>query len=128
MLTAGIAVVGGIVPRAVGASTQAAGGRATSPDLVGKTVVVHTRIHPVSMPSILGDCRFESQAGRLFLVGVRQPCSPHTPSWTDGILCCIAWECVEEYLVFGSLADYYGRLNVQADEELDEDSDATKST
>jgi hypothetical protein len=89
----------------------------TVPDLAGKTVVIQTRNRPLSNPVVLSECRFESQGGRLFLVGVRQPCARHLRSWTDGIRSCIVWECIEEYLVFDSLSDYHSRLTPSAADE-----------
>lgn len=80
------------------------------PDLAGKVVVVQTRGRPLGNPVVLSDCRFESQVGRLFLVGVRQPSAPDRASWTDGALCCVAWDCVEEYMEFGSLGELLRRL------------------
>jgi hypothetical protein len=81
------------------------------PDLTGKVIVVHARFRPLTNPAVLAGCRFESQLGRIFLVGVRQPSARDMPSWADGAVCCIAWECVEEYLVFDSLGALHGRLD-----------------
>lgn len=115
MLTAGVAVAGAVSPP-TGVVNSRAAERETGPVFSGKIVVVQTRNRPLSNPAILSDCRFEWQGGRLFLTAIRQPCASHLPSWTDGARCCIAWECVEEYLVFDSLADYHGRLSSAAEE------------
>src|SRR5262245_42024386 len=80
------------------------------PELAGKTVVVYTRIRPLAQGAVLSQCRFEWQGDRLFLAGLRQPCARQVPSWTDGVPCYIAWEAVEEYMVFSSAADYQARL------------------
>jgi hypothetical protein len=80
------------------------------PDFTGKTIVVQTRNRPLVNVAILSECRFESQGGRIFLVGIRQPCSRQRPSWTDGIQCLVAWDGIEEYMVFESVSDYHNRL------------------
>jgi len=96
------------------------GGAGSVPDLAGKVVVVQTRNRPLSNPAVIGECRFESQGGRVFLVGIRQPCSRHMPSWTDGIRCCVAWDSIEEYMIFESLSDYHLRLDPpEADDSAD---------
>lgn len=82
-LAAGAVIAGSSVP----ASAPAAGTVGSGPDLAGKTVVVQTRNRPLTNPVVLGECHFESQGGRVFLVGVRQPCARHLPSWMDGIRC-----------------------------------------
>ncbi|HEY1188560.1 MAG TPA: hypothetical protein VGE74_12985, partial [Gemmata sp.] len=79
------------------------------PDLAGRTVVVFTRGRPLAIPVVLTDCRFERQGGRLFLVGTNQPCRSWLAEWCDGTRRCVAWDAVEEYVVFDSLADYHAR-------------------
>jgi hypothetical protein len=80
------------------------------PDFAGKTLVVQTRNRPLSNPIILNECELQTQAGKLFLTGVRQACAPELSSWTDGVRCYVAWDDVEEYLVFQSVQDFHSRL------------------
>jgi len=53
--------------------------------------------------------RFETQAGRLFLVGT-VPRGGSTGDWSEGAVCAVAWEQVTDYLVFDSAKDYSKRL------------------
>ena len=122
LLAAGAVIAGS----SIATPATAAGVPGSVPELAGKTVVVQTRNRPLSYPAVLGECRFESQGGRVFLVGIRQPCSRHWPSWTDGIRCCIAWDCIEEYLVFESLSDYHNRLALPEADELAAEGDGAQ--
>jgi hypothetical protein len=107
------------------------------PDLTGKTLVVKTLSRPLAIPLILGGCSFETQAGRLFLSGTNVPCAPGSYNWTDGVRQLVAWDAVEEYMVFESVEDYHARLIIpmQASnsaalgtaEELATDSDFEKA-
>src|SRR5262245_11662858 len=75
--------------------------------LRGKTLAISTRIRPLDTPAILSDCFLETRAGRLFLVGMGQPSRQGAKEWTAGVRQAIAWDAVEEYLVFQSPQDYY---------------------
>jgi hypothetical protein len=58
------------------------------------------------------DCpRFETQGGRLFLVGT-VPHGGSTSNWSEGAMCAIAWENVTDYLVFDSAKHYQKRLEI----------------
>ena len=75
------------------------------PDFTGKIVSFSTA------DSTLGidEPRFETQGGRLFVVGV-VPTGATTSDWAVGVRCAVAWEAVTDYLVFESVGDYKGRL------------------
>jgi hypothetical protein len=75
------------------------------PDFTGKTVSFSTA------DSTLGieEPRFETQGGRLFVVGV-VPKGATTSDWAVGVRCAVAWEAVTDYLVFQSVDDYNRRL------------------
>jgi hypothetical protein len=60
-------------------------------------------------PSLIADTRFEIQAGRLFLVGI-VPKGGSTGDWVAGLSCAVAWETVQEYIVFDSAEDYAERV------------------
>jgi hypothetical protein len=56
------------------------------------------------------DCpRFETQGGRLFLVG-SVPRGGSTADWSEGVVSAIAWDQVTDFLVFDSAEDYVKRL------------------
>ena len=75
----------------------------TAPDFTGKLVSV----------SITGDSytyaidrpRFESQSGRLFLVGI-VPRGGSNGDWSEGAVRGVAWDSVTDYLVFESVEHY----------------------
>lgn len=85
-------------------------GRADLPDFRGRALVLYLRGLPLDSPTVLTDAAFETQGGRLFLTGTCQPTEPSMDEWVTGVRCCVAWEAVEQYLVFGSLGEYYARL------------------
>ena len=52
---------------------------------------------------------FQEQGGRLFVVGT-VPKEASRDNWMEGLTCAIAWETVQDYVVFESIDDYLGRL------------------
>jgi hypothetical protein len=48
---------------------------------------------------------FESQGGRLFLVGT-VPRGGSNGDWSEGAVCAVAWDGVTDYLVFDSVEHY----------------------
>jgi hypothetical protein len=81
----------------------------TVPDFTGRAVLVWTRNRPLVSPMILTDCRFERQGGRLFLLGTSRSSRSWLTEWDDGTLRAVAWDAVDDYLVFDSLAAYFAR-------------------
>lgn len=55
--------------------------------------------------------RFETQAGRLFLVGTVLP-GGSTRNWSQGVVSAVTWDQVTDYLVFDSATDYQRRLKI----------------
>jgi hypothetical protein len=75
----------------------------TVPDFSGK--LVSLSIAGDSHTYTMERARFESQGGRLFLVGI----VPHGGSngdWSEGARCAVAWDGVTDYLVFDSVEHY----------------------
>jgi hypothetical protein len=110
--TLGAAVAGAVAGSALTPAQLAAYNSVTPavPDLTGKTLVVQTAGRPIQMPLILGGCSFETQGGRLFLSGTSVPHAPGTYCLTDGVRRLVAWDAVEEYMVFDSVEHYHSRL------------------
>ncbi len=77
--------------------------------LRGKTIAVHLRSRAGGPPIVLTDCMLETRGSRLFLVGASVPVQPAVTEWTDGVRRAIAWDAVDDYLLFDSADDYYGR-------------------
>jgi hypothetical protein len=55
--------------------------------------------------------RWETQGGRLFLVGI-VPLGGSANDWCSGIASAVAWDKVTDYLVFDSAAEYAERLRI----------------
>ncbi len=62
---------------------------------------------------LLVDPRFESQAGRLFVIGTSPP-GASKGDWTAGLDEVLAWDRVQEYIVFESADHYFERLKLQS--------------
>jgi hypothetical protein len=77
--------------------------------LRGKTVAVYTRNRPTGAPIVLKECMLETRGHRLFLVGTSMPAQRAVAEWTDGVRRAIAWDTVDDYLLFDSPDEYYAR-------------------
>lgn len=78
--------------------------------LRGKTMAVFARHRPQSAPVVLSDCILEERGGRLFLVGASLAAEQSAQDWTSGARRAIAWDAIEEYLLFDTPDDYYARV------------------
>jgi hypothetical protein len=99
----GAALAGAGLPAA--ASAAGAGAPAAGfPDFRGKVVAFYTlaskRNHHFFVDPVL-----VVQGGRLFVTGT----IPALGHWTDGQTAAVAWESVEDYLVYDSVEDYKAR-------------------
>jgi hypothetical protein len=117
VLALGTAVAGPAITSASVTSRLASYNVVTPPvtDLRGKTLVVRSSSRPLECPLILGGCSLETHGGRLFLSGTNVPHAPDSSNWTDGIRRLVAWEAVEEYMVFDSVEQYHDRLILPAE-------------
>ncbi len=77
--------------------------------LRGKTIAVHLRGRASAPPIVLKECMLETRGDRLFLVGTSMPVQPAVTEWTDGVRRAIAWDAVDDYLLFDAPDDYYAR-------------------
>src|SRR3974390_958261 len=59
---------------------------------------------------LIRSSRFETQGGRLFLVGT-VPEDASRDNWMEDLPCAIAWDTVQDYVVFDSMSDYLNRLH-----------------
>jgi hypothetical protein len=80
--------------------------------LRGKTVAVHTRGKPNGPPIVLKECMLETRGQRLFLVGVGVPTYANMTEWTDNVRRAVAWDAIEDYLLFDSPDDYHSRVKL----------------
>jgi hypothetical protein len=58
---------------------------------------------------LIANAAWETQGGRLFLVGT-VPKKASQDDWMEGLSCAIAWDTVQDYVVFQSIDDYLTRL------------------
>ena len=58
---------------------------------------------------LIFDPSFEEQGGRLFLIGT-VPKEASRDNWMEGLACAIAWDAVQDYVIFASMDDYLTRL------------------
>jgi hypothetical protein len=54
----------------------------------------------------------------LFLSGTNVPHAPGAYNWTDGVRRLVAWDAVEEYMIFDSVEEYHSRLVLPAAGEV----------
>ena len=81
----------------------------TALSLRGKTIAVHLGGRAGGAPIVLKDCMLETRGNRLFLVGTSVSAQPAVTEWTDGVRRALAWDAVDDYLLFDSPDDYYSR-------------------
>jgi hypothetical protein len=79
----------------------------THPNFSGK--LVSLSVAGDSHSYAMERARFESQAGRVFLVGI-VPRGGSNGDWSEGAGCAVAWDTVTDYLVFESVEHYQKRL------------------
>jgi|ERR1017187_4956389 hypothetical protein len=58
---------------------------------------------------LICDPSFQEQGGRLFMIGT-VPKEASRDNWMEGLPCAIAWDTVQDYVVFASMDDYIARL------------------
>ena len=79
------------------------------PSFSGKVLSVLSANEDTSQ--LIADPKFEIQGERLFLVGtVPQGSSPN--DWMIGLSCAIAWDMVQDYVIFDSIEDYLTRFEL----------------
>jgi hypothetical protein len=59
---------------------------------------------------LIFDPHFATQGGRVFLVGT-VPSNASADNWMENLPCAIAWDSVQNYVVFESMEDFQTRLN-----------------
>lgn len=61
---------------------------------------------------LIANPTFEMQVGRVFLKGTI-PKDSSRDNWMEGLTAAIAWDTVEDYVVFDSIEDYLTRLHAK---------------
>ena len=80
------------------------------PDLRNKALAVYLRNRSAEYANIIEYPEFEMQGGRVFLVGTVANCVPYG-TWNAGARTAIAWDEVEQYIVFDSVEEYLDRCS-----------------
>src|ERR1044071_2359643 len=78
------------------------------PDFDGKVVSVVCKNEDTGQ--LIRSPRFQKQGGRLFIVGT-VPEDASQDNWMEALPCAIAWDTVQDYVIFESMADYLTRLH-----------------
>jgi len=79
------------------------------PDIAHKVILIYLSGRPDEHNAVLQNAHFENQGGRIFVVGEFAE-GTTANDWASGISTAIAWDQVEQYLVFESLEDYFTRM------------------
>ncbi len=86
------------------------------PDFTGKVVAVYLANRPEEHTVVLQSPTFQIQADRLFLVGEFAE-STTANDWAAGVTTAVAWDHVEQYLVFDNVEEYFSRLSQAWDKQ-----------
>lgn len=79
-----------------------------TPDLKSKVILIYMHNRPLEEAVVLEDAHFEQQGGRLFLVG-RFAEGASENDWASGVKTSLAWDRVDQYFLFDTLAEYLQR-------------------
>jgi hypothetical protein len=78
------------------------------PQLAGKVLSVLCAGEDTGQ--LIYDPSFQEQGGRLFMIGT-VPKEASRDNWMEGLPCAIAWDTVQDYVIFASMDDYLERLH-----------------
>ena len=81
--------------------------KAKLPEFDGKVVSVVCANEDTGQ--LIRSPHFEDQCGRVFIVGT-VPEDASQDNWMEDLPCAIAWDTVQDYVVFDSMDDYLSRL------------------
>jgi len=80
------------------------------PDIEDKIILIYLSSRPDEHNAVLQKAHFENQGGRIFIVGEFAE-GTTANDWASGVSTAIAWDQIEQYLVFDSLEDYFSRMS-----------------
>ncbi len=79
------------------------------PDLSEKIVLIYLGSRTSEESVVLEDVAFQIQGDKIFMVGrIAEGTTPN--DWASGVSTAIAWDRIEQYLVFDSLQEYMDRV------------------
>ena len=81
------------------------------PDIKDKIVLLYLFNRPDDHNVVLQDASLELQAGRMFIVGVFAN-GTTANDWAAGVRTAVAWDSVEQYLLFDTIEDYFERISI----------------
>lgn len=81
------------------------------PDLKNKTILLYLFNRPDEHNVVLQDATLENQAGKMFIVGVFAE-GTTANDWAAGVRTAVAWDSVEQYLIFDTIDNYFERISI----------------
>jgi hypothetical protein len=81
-----------------------------NPDFTNKILLIYLCDRPDEHNVLIKNAAFVDQGGRVFLVGEFAE-DTTANDWAAGVQTAIAWDRVEQYLVFDSIEDYFARVS-----------------
>jgi hypothetical protein len=81
------------------------------PEFQNKVILLYLHNRPDDHNVVLQDASMESQAGRMFIVGEFAE-GTTANDWATGVRTAVAWDCVEQYLIFDTIENYFERISM----------------
>ena len=81
------------------------------PDFKNKIILLYLFNRPDDHNVVLQDASLENQAGRMFIVGEFAE-GTTANDWAAGVRTAVAWDSVEQYLVFDTIENYFERISI----------------
>jgi hypothetical protein len=80
-------------------------------DFSGKIILLYLADRPDEHNVVLQNAALEDQGGKVFIVGEFAE-STSANDWAAGVQTAVAWDRVEQYLVFDSIEEYFSRITL----------------
>ncbi len=86
------------------------------PDFSGRVILLYLINRSPDDAVVLYDARFEDQGARIFIVG-KYAEGTTANDWAADVETAVSWDCVEQYLLFDSIEDYFNRASLAYNKE-----------
>ena len=81
------------------------------PEFENKIILLYLFNRPDDHNVVLQNASLENQADRMFIVGVFAE-GATANDWATGVRTAVAWDSVEQYLVFDTIENYFERISI----------------
>ena len=81
------------------------------PEFHNKIILLYLFNRPDDHNVVLQEASLENQAGKMFIVGVFAE-GTTANDWAAGVQTAVAWDSVEQYLIFDTIENYFERISV----------------